>query len=61
MSLYGLGRIIKKNAESWMQNLDVVATRKQDIPIIQILCSYSRLPTTKTLIDWYPTLLGQKG
>ena len=49
--------MIQKNVESWSQNLSVVKAKRRDIPIIEELSSYTRLPARKDIISRHHTLL----
>ena len=49
MAYYKSSEMIKKNVESWTQNLAVDATRRRDIPIIETLSSYTNLPAKNTV------------
>ena len=45
--------IIKKNEESWTQNLAVQVRRRRNMPIIELLNNYTRLPPRKDIILEY--------
>ena len=57
MSYFMSNEIIKKNAESWTQNLTLDVRRRLDIPIIELLCNYTRLTPIKRIIGRYHTIL----
>lgn len=58
MAYYKSSEAIKKNAESWTQNVAFGdATKRRDIPIIETLSSFTRLPRKKDIIGRHHTLL----
>ena len=57
MAYYKSSEAIKKNVESWTQNVATDATKRRDIPIIETLSSFTRLPRKKDIISRYHTLL----
>ena len=50
MSYYKSSEMNKKNTESWKQNLSYDTTRRRDIPIIEALGTFTRLPFKKHII-----------
>ena len=50
MSYFMSNEIIKKNGESWTQNLAADVRRKRDMPIVELLSNYTRLPPRKHII-----------
>ena len=57
MTYYKSSETIKKNAESWKQNVAIDATKRRDIPIIETLSSFTRLPRKKDIIGRFHTIL----
>ena len=57
MAYYKSIETIKKNTKSWTQNLALDATKRRDIPIIETLDGFTRLPRKKDIVGRYHTLL----
>lgn len=57
MAYYKSSQEIKKNAESWTQNFAHDAKKRRDIPLIESLSGFTRLPRKKDIIGRYHTLL----